>query len=163
MTQRSERRRAELAVIEAARVVDVNHDEYGQADLSELAALGRAIKTLDDLDLAEPTQTRTSKMAGVNSNLAAAYMHGAKVSTQAGWILRRLSNCLAGFGYTTDELVLSSQRPHQSISARVNELRDAGWIVDSGTNRKTRSGQQAAVWTLTPEARDALHRNRYQP
>ena len=39
------------------------------------------------------------------------------------------------------------ERTHQSISARVNEFKDTGWIIDSGTRRKTRSGRAAIVWT----------------
>lgn len=151
MTQRSERRQAELEVLAEARAF-VNRFGY----MSQHHDLRVAVLKLDALGLAEPTQTRTSGMAGVNSHLAAAYMHGAKAKTQTGWLLRRLHAHLTGHGYTTDELVVASGKPHQSISARVNELRDASWIVESGKTRKTRSGQQAAVWTLTEAARAEL-------
>jgi hypothetical protein len=55
------------------------------------------------------------------------------------------------FGATDEEiqdglgLNPSSQRP------RRQELQKAGWIVDSGGRRKTRSGASAIVWTVAPE------------
>ena len=55
-------------------------------------------------------------------------------------------------GLTTDEVEEALDRTHQSISARVNALKDAGWIIDSGQRRKTRSGRDAIVWTPTRAA-----------
>jgi hypothetical protein len=163
MSQRSVRRQAELAVLEAAQtirsaciypttpsveVVDVRL-EWGDLD-----RLNQAVDALNVLGLAEPSQTRTSKIAPVTSHLAAAYMHGNRAKGQAAWILRRL--LLNPSGFTTDELVQISQKPHQSISARVNELRDGGWIRDSGRTAKTRSNQPATIWVLTQQARYEL-------
>ena len=50
-------------------------------------------------------------------------------------------------GITCDEVEVALDRTHQSMSPRVNELRDTGWFVDSGVRRKTRSGRAAVVWT----------------
>jgi hypothetical protein len=147
----TKRRNAERAVIDCAKAyVDtpqhaVNYHVYRDS-------LTRAVHTLRALELEAPGETRTSKVAPVTSQMAAAYMHGARAESQAGWILRALYNRR----FTTDELVTASGRPHQSISARVNELRDGGWICDSGDTRKTRSGQEATVWMLTPAAHQAM-------
>ena len=149
----TKRRTAERAVIHcAAAYVDtpqhaINYHLYRDA-------LTRAVHNLRALDLEVPGETRTSSKAPVTSHMAAAYMHGNRSKGQASWILRRL---LAWpDGYTTDQLVWMSQKPHQSISARVNELRDGGWIKDSGRTRKTRSNQDATVWVLTDEASRVL-------
>lgn len=140
----TKRRTAERAVIDAA----LEYLDKG----GTWPPLSAAVKALRALDLKEPGETRTSGKAPVTAHLAAAYMHGNRSRGQAAWILRRL---LKG-GWTTDELVDVSGKPHQSISARVNELRDGGWIVDSGQTRKTRSNHDATVWRLTDEARREL-------
>ncbi len=49
-------------------------------------------------------------------------------------------------GATCDMLEYRLELSHQTCSARVNELRNKGRIVDSGQRRKTRSGRNAAVW-----------------
>lgn len=48
-------------------------------------------------------------------------------------------------GKTCDELEAATGWSHQTTSARVTELKSAGWIVDSGRRRPTRSGRSAAV------------------
>jgi len=55
----------------------------------------------------------------------------------------------SGSGLTVDQLEQILGRSHQSVSARVNELRDKHWVKDSGQRRKTRSGRQAIVWVPT--------------
>jgi hypothetical protein len=59
-------------------------------------------------------------------------------------------------GLTTEEVEEALERKHQSISPRVNELRDTGWLVDSGERRKTSSGRNAIVWTPTQAALEAV-------
>lgn len=49
-------------------------------------------------------------------------------------------------GMTCDELELQVGLRHQTASARINELSNAGYIEDSGDKRKTSSGRQATVW-----------------
>ena len=56
-------------------------------------------------------------------------------------------------GVTTEDVCLRLNRKHQSMSARVNELRDKGWIVDSTRRRKTTSGRNAIVWWPSPVVR----------
>jgi len=52
-------------------------------------------------------------------------------------------------GITADELSTLLQLPAQSVSARINGLHRDGFIVDSGTRRKTRYNRNAIVWTIT--------------
>ncbi len=50
------------------------------------------------------------------------------------------------YGRTCQEVELKSGWPHQSVSARICELRKQKLIVDSGMKRKTLSGRNAIVW-----------------
>lgn len=57
-------------------------------------------------------------------------------------------------GLTSDEVEVALHLPHQSASARINELRDAGCLIESRMRRKTRAGAEAAVYVLAPDATD---------
>lgn len=50
-------------------------------------------------------------------------------------------------GATCDEIEEGLGLRHQTASARVRELAQAGLLKDSGERRATRSGRKAAVWT----------------
>ncbi len=50
------------------------------------------------------------------------------------------------WGQTCDEIETMIDLPHQTVSARIWELRKAGLVVDSGRRRTTRSGRGAIVW-----------------
>jgi hypothetical protein len=50
-------------------------------------------------------------------------------------------------GRTTDEVEVATKLPHQTASARVNELHNAGAIVAAG-KRRTRSGRHAIVYVV---------------
>jgi len=51
-------------------------------------------------------------------------------------------------GATCDEVERKLELMHQTASARIWELRKAGFIRDSGATRKTRSGRAAVVWQM---------------
>lgn len=53
-------------------------------------------------------------------------------------------------GITCDALEVALGLSHQTCSARVNELRNAGRIIDSGRRKATRSGRKAVVYTVVP-------------
>lgn len=53
------------------------------------------------------------------------------------------------FGLTADELEEMLAGKHQSVSARVNDLKNNGWIIDSGQRRNTRTGRKAIIWEPT--------------
>jgi biotin operon repressor len=52
-------------------------------------------------------------------------------------------------GQTCDEAEEALEMTHQTVSARIKELKDTGYIVDTGDRRKTRSKQKAAVYVAT--------------
>lgn len=49
-------------------------------------------------------------------------------------------------GLTTDAVTRITHHRHQSVSARVYDLRKSGLIRDSGQRRFTTSGRKAIVW-----------------
>jgi predicted transcriptional regulator len=53
-------------------------------------------------------------------------------------------------GATCDEVEKVLDMRHQTASARIWELRKAGFIHDGGRTRKTRSGRSAVVWEIRP-------------
>ncbi|WP_286347368.1 hypothetical protein [Frondihabitans sucicola] len=61
-------------------------------------------------------------------------------------------------GMTDDELERAMMKPHQSVSARRNELCTDELILDSGKRRRTKSGHEATVWIAAPTDGSA-----YQP
>lgn len=56
-------------------------------------------------------------------------------------------------GFTCDELCARFNLPHQSVSPRINELRNAGLIQDSGRTRETRQGKPGTVWIKKGETK----------
>jgi hypothetical protein len=145
------RRTAERAVIEAAKRVSAKHSHTHWWD--EVKALDQAVEALEALDLEPATAVRTKGLPLATSEAAAAYM-SKRVHDVVGEVFGQiLSVCRQGaFGLTTDAVEQRLRRSHQSVSPRVTELRDQGWITDSGQKRKTRYGQDAVVWTPTPAA-----------
>jgi len=59
---------------------------------------------------------------------------------------------LGEHGAICDEIECALDITHQTASARVHELAWAGFIQDSGRQRKTRSGRAAVVWVAVREA-----------
>lgn len=55
-------------------------------------------------------------------------------------------------GATSDEVEQALGIVHQSASARINEMRNAGLIEESGRYRKTRSGRNANVFMVAATA-----------
>lgn len=106
------------------------------------------------LDDPGPPKTRTA--APLTSHWAARSIDN---KTVAGKILRYL---YVSGDRTVDEIEQGLGMRHQSASARVNELRDCGWIVAlPQQTRSTRSGRQAECYTLTARGRELLMEVRY--
>jgi len=147
MTATSTRRAAEIAIIDAAyRYVDT-------WNVYDRAALGRAVAEHEYLGL-----DTTSQPAFSNNSTDTSAEAGASMNTHVGKLARQCFDEIAsvwrndGVGMTVDALEQTLNRSHQSVSARVNELRNKGWLTDSGVRRKTRSGRPAIVWTPTVQA-----------
>lgn len=64
---------------------------------------------------------------------------------------------LSATGATCDEIEVALNLRHQTASARINELVEKKYLVDSGKVRKTRSGNNAIVWLSDyPKAGDPV-------
>lgn len=157
MTRNSKRRAAEQAVIDAA-IANANRlkSAYNRETLLRREReLITAVEALEALDLELPGDARSSTRHPVTSDQAAAWMRGARAKSAAARIVRWLYQRHYG-GSTVDELIRDLSMPHQTCSPRVNELRNDGWIVDSGEKRLTRAKQEAIVWKLSTRARTLL-------
>jgi hypothetical protein len=95
------------------------------------------------------TDDITARRHGANPQSAAA--HGSIIADKAR-LLRLVVAQVAQRGYvgaTSDELEAALGLPHQTVSARLSEAKRAGWVVDTGRRRPTRSGRAAAVFVAT--------------
>jgi hypothetical protein len=158
VTERSKRRAAELAVIEAANHLYDVGPRGGAVDMiSAVKAtmeLCNRVEELRDLGLADPGRARANKGAPVTAQQAAIWMNGDKAR---GWCARIVRLLYRYGGMTTEEIERTLQGKHQTVSPRVTELRDAGWIYDSGHRRKTSSTNEAIVWWISHAARQAIN------
>ncbi len=59
-------------------------------------------------------------------------------------------------GLTSDEAEQRLGLSHQTCSARFNELAAKNLIEENGSRRPTRSGRQAAVWSVTVQGKLAI-------
>lgn len=135
MTLRSDRRVLELQIIEEARVLA---QQYNTPCLQLRALIGR----LDHLELEAAAKALHPAKGPLTSQQAAESI--SNVGKLAYKVLINIATTKGGL--TCDEVESLMNGKHQTISARVNELRDKGWIKDSGVRRPTRSGRKAIVW-----------------
>jgi len=145
MTLASKRRILELEIIDIARVIARRHDaDPGIRDLQQL--IGR----LDHLELEAANRAlHPAKGPSTSRDAAESLTNVSKLASEVFAEIMSKPN-----GMTCDEVEMLMDGRHQTISARVNELRDKGWIKDSGRTRRTRSGRKAIVWIATQEARN---------
>jgi predicted transcriptional regulator len=150
MTLASDRRILELEIIDAARVIAARNDADPGIKLLQ-SLIGR----LDHLEL-EAASKAAHPSAGPITSIEAA-----ESLTNVGQLAHEVLKTLAAHrgGLTCDEIEQLMNGRHQTISARVNELRDKGWIKDSGVKRRTRSGRRAIVWVPTWRAAQQLHKS----
>lgn len=156
MTERSTRRAAELAVIEAARLtVAAYGSPDGDTEVDALLDLEGFLRELDKLGLADPGRARADKGAPVTAQQAAIWMNGDKAKSLCARIMRLMARDHSW--YTEEQIEQMLHGKHQTISPRMTELRDTGWITDSGYKMKTSSGREAIAWKLSHAARQAIN------
>lgn len=103
------------------------------------------VKVLPDpevVGMARSTSPRTSKAAAL--------------SLKDGTRCRTVLDLFAKYdpaGWTNEELQDFLGWVSQSLTPRVNNLVNEGYLVDSGHSRPTRSGKEAVIWILTDEGR----------
>lgn len=61
----------------------------------------------------------------------------------------------ANTGACSDEVEQRTGLKHQTVSAQIRHMVEAGVLLDSGFRTRTRSGRSAIVWTVTPPAKAA--------
>jgi DNA-binding MarR family transcriptional regulator len=147
------RRTLERNVIDAAQAFVRHQGNYGN--------LVEAVTRLDEAPLAKPKVAPTSVLHPDTSWQAARSMRE-QLTSDCQDILDALA-AVGGLGddpigLTVDQLEQRLARSHQSVSARVNQLMELGWIRDSDVRRPTRSGRRAIVWVLTPQAKETMRR-----
>jgi hypothetical protein len=168
MTERSKRRSAEMAVINAAvrwktayfrQMLSGERPNVSHEGEYELA---KAVGALEALGLATPDKAPVNSDAPQTAHDAATYMRD-----KAGIVARDVYDCIVlaivqrgDIGMTSDEVERRLKRPHQSVSARINQLRDLGYLVDTGERRRTgveHKGRPAIVWAPSALAWEAEH------
>jgi hypothetical protein len=148
MTKLLTRRGAELAVIDAALEFS-GLPLYSGARLDSERTLEHACRTLVALG---PRRAPVGRLHPQTSLEAAEWM-----SRRAGDVVGRVFKVIyLSDGLTADQVQQRLSGSHQSISPRVTDLRNKGWIVDSGRRRRTRSGRKAIVWEASAMARRAV-------
>lgn len=152
MTKNSKTRAAEQKVLDVARTLVYDqwktYPGYGlERELIE------AVQDLEALGLELPGDARSSARHPLTSDQAALWMRGARAKSAAARIVRLIHR---GGPMTVDEMQVNLGMKHQTCSPRVTELRNSGWLVDSGVKRKTSSGEQAISWALSGRARQLL-------
>ena len=120
----------------------------------------RMIDAYDDLEripLDLPDDPPRRLAAPLTSHWAAKAMKGNTLNAR---ILTRMYR--SSHGWTVEDLEDFFGVTHQSMSPRVNELRNSGWIFADGTTRPNRSGRDAEIYRLTQLGFDTLRAARSQ-
>ncbi len=73
----------------------------------------------------------------------------AKLGDAAVKVLRAIV-APANYGAICEEVERKTGLPHQTASARINELMKAGLIADKGIRRRTLANRSAIVWVFVP-------------
>lgn len=147
-TRQSTRRAAEQAVINAAHQYVA--DPQGPGNYRRLIA---AVEEHERLGLETPGKAIIANDAGETSSRAPELSDLGKLARECLDEIMTVHNN-GGVGLTCDQLEQVMKREHQTVSARVNELRDKGWLMDSTVRRKTRRNRPAIVWMPTYRARE---------
>ena len=154
MTERSTRRTAEMAVIDAA--IAYADTINWPATLSASPEGARYLQAI--ADYTELGLDTTSQPAFSHNSTDTSAEAGASMNPHVAGIARQCFDEITsvyrsdGVGLTVDQLEQLMNSRHQTVSARVNELRNKGWVRDSGVKRPTRSGRSAIVWMPTVQA-----------
>lgn len=148
MSERSTRRAAEMAVIDAAVAWMKSRSVPGEGYWDKVGRLQEVTEQYEALGLERAGTAITTNAGPATSNEAAASLDPDHLGRLARRVYDEIFYTVAngGTGLTCDQVEQIVGGSHQTVSARVNELRDKGYILDSGARRPTRSGRKATVW-----------------
>lgn len=158
MTLASRRVAAQQELVDAAISFVPLDEQVGIEDsdvsivewLDAKARLTNAVAAVLALQLETPGKVKAPWPKPKTSQEAAAYM-AQYVEKPLGqiWLLLSRAHRLGSVGLTCEQVEIRTGIKHASASARINQLRDTGWIRDSGQRRNNTSGRTAIVWTPT--------------
>lgn len=75
-----------------------------------------------------------------------------KIAPHTQYLVRKIAQLLTNGPRACFEVEQLLDMSHQTASARMTEMREAGLIVDTGERRKTPTGRNAIVWKLAQGA-----------
>lgn len=138
---------------EAEGIDDVPDDEIIDLSFEWLQAsstLRQKVDALLALQLETPGKVKAPWPKPETSQEAAAYM-AQYVEKPLGqiWLVIARAYRLGSVGLTCEQVEYMTGIRHTTASARVNQLRDTGWIRASGVRRRNVSGRSADVYTPT--------------
>jgi hypothetical protein len=105
--------------------------------------------TIEQLSLDDVPVGPNVRLTDPDTSLAAGAQARITAGTLRAWALSCLGQA-GDVGLTDFELADWTGRQQTSIGKRRGELRDAGYVEDSGKRRPAPSGAPAIVWQLTP-------------
>ena len=124
----------------------------------------------DDMDpdrqkpLPDPSTDRIGKHHGPQAGAPITERIAAVLITpKSGTDRMRVLRFIAGRGEegaTDEEVSLSLHMRLYTAAPRRNELKNDGWVVDSGRGRRTTTGTPATVWVLSEDGQRQLWRLR---
>ncbi|GLK44480.1 MULTISPECIES: hypothetical protein [Novosphingobium] len=97
----------------------------------------------------EPIYPHAPGHRGVDTSIAAAEAIEMSVGHLQRVALRAIRTA-GSRGLTTNELVAAVRISRDSIQPRTSELREMGFIRDSGARRRNANGKSAIVWVAAP-------------
>jgi hypothetical protein len=136
-----------MAVIDAANAM-VTAKAQGLPLMPYHTALADAVAVWRTFGLPSASAARTSNKAPLTSAQAAKFMNGQRANVLINKIVQYMYQRWPD-GTTVDEAMDNLGIYPQSTYARFSELKDGGWIVDSGITRPTRVGNDAVVWKFS--------------
>lgn len=117
-------------------------------EADELRAVRWAYRDLNEIPLEVPTEPKANLTAPLTSRWAAQSMRRNTMAWQVLALLYRTRPHDGGL--TVEEIEQRLDGKHQTVSARVNELRNSGWLVADGL-RKNTSGRYAEIYCLSTQ------------
>ena len=150
-----------FAGCDATRAVDSKYcDQHGREMAARIskAATHHPARDTGTIDLFAPPAERlppTPAARGQETSARAAASNQQKARGQAITLLR-LVKAKDAAGLTCDELEQVTGWSHQTVSARLYQMEQRGWLERPGHTRATRTGSQAKAYILTERGQDQL-------
>jgi len=135
-----------------------HHQSLGQDTLRDLLLLKVDVGILRSTIALVPPGTNilgSYHTDGTDTEKASASFVMPRTGTQRASVLAELSNAYPG-GLTDDEIGERLPLYVNTGAKRRNDLKNQGWVQDSGVRRLTQTGAPAVVWELTPQGADSL-------